>query len=73
MIEAAESGLAEAAFKQLMAVLAMINEEIGEKEMEGSRLESKFRKSVVKALNLAKKRKKKRLPGKLEDVKKLIE
>ena len=41
--------------------------------MEGSRLESKFRKSVVKALNLAKKRKKKRLPGKLEDVKKLIE
>ena len=73
MIEAVERGLSEAAFKQMMAGVAMINESLGDKQMEGSRLEKKFRKAVTKEMNLTKKRKKKRSPGMWSDVWKLIE
>ena len=72
MMEAAKRGLSEAAFKQMMAVVAMINEGVGGKGAEGSVLERKFRKSVTKSINLVKKRRKKRLPGKMRDVMKLI-
>ena len=57
----------------MMAVVAMINEGIGGKGAEGSVLERKFRRSVTKSMNLVKKRKRKRLPGKMRDVMKLID
>jgi hypothetical protein len=57
----------------MMAAVAMINESLGDKQMEGSRLEKKFRKAVTKEMNLTKKRKKKRSPGMWSDVRKLIE
>ena len=62
MMELEESGRAVGSLRQILAVVAMVNEDIGDKAVKCAGVEKPVRRSVVKQMNSRGKRKK-RLPA----------